>query len=323
MILSDLIYLCNMFGVQTSSAALVIASSLAYAFIKTKDMFSKEVIEINEYDEMLNKLKRSKVDRYNLVEQSFKDNIHYHGIKVNDKHGLLLGHDINSNPVLGCETNYVIAGTTGAGKTKKMQTLLLNWMCNKQGNVYIGDLKGVDFKYFKYCKYVKRYIDDLTDIEELIKCFTDEYNYRKELFAERDYIDLEDYNSKNEKKLREFLLIIDEYADIADEYTKGGKPIGAYKDIIRLARKCRALGGRIVLGTQRPSADVICGTLKVNCSIVGMKASKINSKIMIDEEGCERLKKREALTIIDGDLIKIFPYYLTNEMIKEFTDKLK
>lgn len=312
-----------MFGVQTSSAALVVASSLAYAILKTKSIFTKEDIEIDYYSEMIDKLKKRKIDRYKLVEQTFDSCINYHGIKVDDMHGILLGHDIKGTPILGNDTNYVIAGTTGAGKSKKMQTLLLNWMCNKQGNVYIGDLKGVDFKLFKNCKHVKKYIDDLEGIEELIKCFEDEYKYREELFKYQDCIDLDDYNRNNKNKLREFLLIIDEYADISDEYVKGGKPIGVYKDIIRLSRKCRALGGRIVLGTQRPSSDVICGTLKVNCSIVGMKASKINSKIMIDEEGCERLKKREALTIIDGDLIKIFPYYLTNEMIKEFTDKLK
>ena len=123
----------------------------------------------------------------------------------------------------------------------------------------------------------------------------------------------------------EVLLLIDEFADISDCYKdKNGKPIGVYADIIKLARKCGAMNMRIVMGTQRPSADVIIGTLKNNCSLIGLKLlNATNSKIVIDAEGCENLAPREALAYVDGELTKIFSYNLTNEMLLEYTDRLK
>lgn len=355
--ISNLYSTLSMFGVSTSainslvfSCVGLIGASCYSAYRTTKSRLAedkyknmaekKKDIEINlfdedrevknkqlekEYEDMQIEKKERELRNYNLVENISLSKLAYKGIKVNNQHQLLLGYDCNDNPVWGMDTNYVIAGTTGCGKTRKVYTLLLNWLANRQGDVFIGDLKGTDFKFFKDCKGVKVYVDDLVNIKEPVEAFKKEYEYRRELFNEKGYIDIDDYNSKNDVKMKEFMLLIDEYADISDCYKdRNGKPIGVYADIIQLARKCRAFGGRIVLGTQRPSVDVICGTLKANCSIVGMKTiNGLNSKIMIDTEGCERLSKREALTVIDGDLVKLFSYLLTDEMLLRCISKLK
>lgn len=355
--LSDLYSFLGMLGVSTNaingvviSCTGLVGASIYSAYVTTKKRLSedkyremidkKKEIEIKlfdeererknkqiekDYEDMKIDKKTRELSNYNLVENVNYTKMKYSGIKVENQHQLLLGYDCDDNPVWGNDTNYIIAGTTGSGKTRKVYTLLLNWLANKQGNVYIGDLKGTDFKFFKDCKLVKCYVDDLVNIKEPVEAFKAEYERRKDLFNNGGYIDINDYNIKNDVKLKEFMLLIDEYADISDCYKDhNGKPIGVYSDIIQLARKCRALGGRIVLGTQRPSVDVICGTLKANCSIVGMKTiNGLNSKIMIDTEGCERLAKCEALTVIDGNLVKIFSYILTDEMLMKFVGKLK
>lgn len=294
------------------------------------DLFNESQHKTNEiikkdYDQMQVDKKDRELTEYNLVEKTCSTNLDYKGIKVEKYNQLLLGHDEKGKPVWGYDTNYIIAGTTGSGKTRKIYPLALNYLANQQGTLYICDLKGTDFKMFKEKRHVITYIDELDNVAEAVKGFEDEYNRRKELFNHENCIDIDDYNSKHEVKLRQFMLLIDEYADISDSYQdKNKRPIGVYKDIIQLARKCRAFGGRIVLGTQRPSVDVVCGTLKVNCTILGMRCiNSLNSKIMVDTEGCERLQKTESLTVIDGALTKLFAYRVTDSILRECVDKLK
>lgn len=278
-----------------------------------------------DYEQMQVDRKDRELKEYKLVENVSFSKIDYKGIKSPGTYELLLGYDCNDNPVWGKETNYIFAGTTGCGKTRKIYALLLNYLANNQGTLYLGDLKGTDFKMFKDKANVVKYIDDLENVAELIKSFEDEYERRKELFNEGNYIDIDDYNSKNDVKLKLFVMCIDEYADISDCYKdKYGKPIGVYADLIRLARKCRSFGGRILLGTQRPSVDVVCGTLKNNCNILGMKCiNSLNSQIMINTDGCERLCKTEGLIVLDGVLNKIFSYRVTNEKLGNYIGKLR
>lgn len=306
-------------------------------YAKFKD--KKQQLEIDSYDEHLEKEKKQiehdlelirlaskerEIKEHRLIEATV-DKVMYKGIKPQNKQDLLLGYNADYLPVWGSDTNYIIAGCTGAGKTRFLYALLLNYLANRQGICYIADLKGIDFKLFNGCKGVACYVDELQDVFQVIVAFQAEYEARKELFQADGYIDINDYNTHNpDKQLKQFLLLIDEFADIADVYSKNKKPIGAYAILIEMARKCRAYGGRIILGTQRPSADVIIGTLKANCSLIGLKTkNELNSKIIIDESGCERLAKGEALTYINGDMIKLFSYWISDQGLKRCTDKLK
>lgn len=290
-----------------------------------KKKYKENLIIQKDFDQMQIDQKERALTEYRLVEKTCEKAIDYKGIKVENYNQLLLGHDEKGAPVFGTDTNYIIAGTTGAGKTRKIYPLVLNYLANQQGLLYICDLKGTDFKMFKGKKYVAAYVDELDHVAEAVKAFEDEFNRRKELFNSENCIDIDDYNSSHETKLRQFVLLIDEYADISDSFQDRNKrPIGIYKDIIQLARKCRAFGGRIVLGTQRPSVDVVCGTLKNNCTILGMKCiNSTNSKIMVDVDGCERLQKTESLTVIDSSLTKIFAYMVPDIILRECISKLK
>lgn len=231
--------------------------------MKTK----KKSIELKEFDEDLEKQKaevetqlekiklekkQREINEYNLI-GTHADPVLYKGLKPKNRHDLLLGYNAEYQPVWGSDTNYIIAGCTGSGKTRLMYAILLNYLANKQGVAYVCDLKGVDFKYFKGCRGVSIYIDDLNDVMQALTAFLAEYEQRKALFSAENYIDINDYNSRNPNaQLKDFLLIIDEFADISDVFSKNHKPIGLYSQLIEMARKCRAYGGRIILGTQRP-----------------------------------------------------------------------
>lgn len=294
------------------------------------DLFNEEQYKTNEtikkdYEQMQVDKKDKELKDYKLVETNAMK-LDYKGIKVDNYKQLLLGYNIDSNPNWGLETNYIITGTTRCGKTRKNHVLLLNYLANKQGIVWIGDLKMTDFKLLKSKKNVMGYVNNIENIKEIVAGFETEFIRRQEIIDEGDYIDIDDYNRQNQdNQMRSFMLYIEEFANLSDIYRdKNGKPIGVYADIIRLARTVGYCGGRIILTTQRASVDVIIGTLKNNCSLIGMKClNETNSKISIDSEGCERLKKSEALTVIDGNLTKIFSYNITDEMLREFTSKLK
>ena len=283
-----------------------------------------EQVKLN-YDQMIVNKKDKELKDYRLVETNAM-RLDYKGIKVDNYKQLLLGYNADSSPNWGLETNYIITGTTRCGKTRKNHVLLLNYLANKQGIVWIGDLKMTDFKLLKGKKNVIGYVNNIENIKEIVSGFEAEFVRRQEIIDDGNYIDIDDYNRQNQdNQMRSFMLYIEEFANLSDSYRdKNGKPIGVYADIIRLARTVGYCGGRIILTTQRASVDVIIGTLKNNCSLIGMKClNETNSKISIDSEGCERLKKSEALTVIDGNLTKIFSYNITDEMLREFTSKLK
>lgn len=277
------------------------------------------------YDQMNIDKKERELQQYKLVEVTCDLKYPYKGIRPPTMKHLLLGHNVKGEPIWGDRTNYIVAGTTGAGKTRKLYPLVLNYLANQQGILFIGDLKGTDFFMFKNKRYVMQYVNELENAAELIKAFEKEYEERKILFSKGGFIDLDDYNKRTNSNMRLFMLVIDEYADIADVFhDKNGRPIGIYADIVRLARKVRAYGGRIILGTQRPDATVICGQLKNNCSVLGLQCvNSISSNVMIGMDGCERLNPTESLIVMNGVLTKVFAYDINNERLENYSNKLK
>lgn len=249
----------------------------------------------------------------------------YKGLKPPTVKHLLIGHDFDYKALWMDAPNLLITGTTGSGKTTKFHVILNNFLANKQGTLYIANLKG-DYNFYKGKEGVVMVVDDLNDVKKLVAAYEEEYNRRVKLLGET-YKDVDDYNKRNPEGdiLKPMMLVIDEYADISDVYTdKSKRPIGVYADIIRLARKHRYLMGKMLLGTQRASVDVIIGTLKNSFSIIGMTClNKRNSEISIDQGGCENLKEREALGYLNNELTHIFSYRLTDVQLLSNIKKLK
>ena len=100
-------------------------------------------------------------------------------------------------------------------------------------------------------------------------------------------------------------------------------PNSVYAEIISLSMLIGYTGGHIVITSQRGTADFLSGALKANINFIAMRTVDTNnSKLVIGSEGCERLHKTESLLIHEGKLTKAFSYDLTDDMIREFCDKL-
>lgn len=183
----------------------------------------------------------------------------------------------------------LIAGGTGSGKTTLFKLCL--WQCLlKNMEVYIADFKGgLDFNetWHKNCKIItleKDFIDILTSIKA-------EMNRRRDILVSHSCRDIEEYNSKSDEKLNRIIIACDEVAELLD---KTGLKKSTDKEklelmekieehITSIARLGRASGVHLILSTQKPSADIINGQIKINLGnrICG-NADKILSQMVLD-----------------------------------------
>jgi S-DNA-T family DNA segregation ATPase FtsK/SpoIIIE len=114
------------------------------------------------------------------------------------------------------------------------------------------------------------------------------------------------------------IAVVDEFADLimADKSDIGD-------NIIRIAQKARACGIHLILATQRPSAEVISGLIKANVpgKIALSVSSAINSKIIIDRTGAEKLLGKGDMIYISPEMkdgIRLQGAYISDEEIMSF-----
>ena len=294
-------------------------------------LFNKEKHAANlmvqkNYDQMIVDKKARELEIDKIINTHIQ-RIDYKGISVEDPNQMLFGFDAEGKPLFLSETNYCIVAPTRVGKSKRAAALLLNWLRNKQGYCYIADLKRTDWKYLKGKQGVL-YINDIEKLKELVEAFKKEFIRRQDLIENGNYIDINHYNRENpSKKERSYLLFIDEFPRVSSTYSlPNGKPIpgSVYSEIISLSMLIGYTGGHIVITSQRGTVDFLSGGLKANMNFIAMRSVDANnSKVVIDSEGCERLRKGESLLIHEGKLTKAFSYNLTDEMFEDFCSKLK
>jgi S-DNA-T family DNA segregation ATPase FtsK/SpoIIIE len=132
---------------------------------------------------------------------------------------------------------------------------------------------------------------------------------RFELLKKASVQNLTQLNERSSRRIPYYLLLIDEFADVAQDDTKTGDEgkgptIGsiALKKIGKLAQKARAVGIHIIAGTQRPSARLISGDIKSNfpARLSFRLPSGVDSRVVLDTEGAEHL-------IQQGDMLFINP----------------
>ena len=150
-------------------------------------------------------------------------------------------------------------------------------------------------------------------VVKALKWLCDEMDRRYNMLSRFGVRNIKGLNEKiqNERipaeKLPYIVLIMDEFADIMTSSV--GKDVDTF--VARLTAKARAAGIHLVLATQRPSADVITGTIKSNfpARIAFAVSSGINSRIILDEQGAENLLGK-------GDMIFMDPTQLGNQRIQ-------
>ncbi len=212
-----------------------------------------------------------------------------------------LGADVAGNPIIfdiSKMPHLLIAGATGMGKSVCINCLIISLLYKAQPKdvkLLLIDPKTVEFKIYKDIPHLIAPI--VTEPKKaagaLIK-MVEEMERRFQLIEEVGVRDIKSYNEavKNDpdrEHLPQIVIIIDELADLMMT-----TPDDVENSICRLAQKARAAGMHIIIGTQRPSVDVITGLIKANVPsrIACTVASQVDSRTIIDIAGAEKLMGR-------------------------------
>jgi len=230
---------------------------------------------------------------------------------------LALGKDVGGNDIvadLASMPHLLIAGATGTGKTVCMNSVLaalLMSMTPDELRLMLIDPKIVEFSGYNHLPHLV--VPVITDPKKVVmglRWAINEMEKRYKLFAKVGVRNIEGYNtrviakqenlfaelgtpeveeSKPPDRIPYIVIVVDELADLM---------ITAQADIencvARLAQLSRAVGIHMILSTQRPSVDVITGTIKANfpCRIAFQVAQKTDSRTILDAVGAEKLLGR-------------------------------
>ncbi|MBE6629562.1 MAG: DNA translocase FtsK [Ruminococcaceae bacterium] len=192
----------------------------------------------------------------------------------------------------------LVAGTTGSGKSVCIHTMLVSLITKYSPadvRLVLIDPKQVEFS--AYAKLPHLYVPILTDAKRTtaaLACLREEMERRFSLLREAGARNVASYNEavKNDparERLPYIVIVIDELADLM---LCGGSELEGY--LCMIAQKARAAGLHLIVGTQRPSVDVITGVLKANIPsrIACAVRSVEDSLVLLDTEGAQTLVGR-------------------------------
>lgn len=263
--------------------------SLPYGL--STDDFKKKQLAIEEY---LNK--RIEISYHNyrvymkVFEADLKANQPYRKVDTKGVLEFPIGNTYGDQIVtvdLGEVTHVLIASETGGGKSTLIRGIITHLILKEKVVLHLIDLKnGAEFNCFRLSKSVRSFSRSIEEAGKVLIGMNEEVERRYNLFFDNGVVDIGEYNQiKGIAKLNYQVIIIDEFADLQNE-----KPI--IDSMVALARKSRASGIHLIIATQRPSADVVTGNLKANMKcVIGLKTlNSLNSRIVIDENGLEKLR---------------------------------
>ena len=219
-----------------------------------------------------------------------------------------LGRDVAGSPIildLAAMPHLLVAGQTGSGKSVSISSILCSLLLSAtpdEVRVLIGDMKRVDFTNFGDIPHLIAGI--MIDSDKILNALywaTGEMDRRYRLFARKSARNIGQYNERHTgpDRIPYVVIVIDELADLMLQ-----APIQVEKQITRIAQLARATGIHLVLGTQRPSVDVITGLIKANipARIAFATASAVDSRTILDQTGAEKLLGRGDMLVLRPDL---------------------
>ncbi len=208
-----------------------------------------------------------------------------------------LGMDVAGKPVaasLDQLPHLLIAGTTGSGKSVCINTILCSFLLNNSPEdlrLVLVDPKRVELTGYNNIPHLLApVITDADKVVGALKWILREMDSRYHKFAKVGVRNISEYNKQEmNDHLPYIVTIVDELADLmmlAPDETE--------RSITRLAQLARATGIHLILATQRPSTDVVTGLIKANfpARIAFAVASNIDSRVILDQPGAERLLGR-------------------------------
>jgi S-DNA-T family DNA segregation ATPase FtsK/SpoIIIE len=215
----------------------------------------------------------------------------------------VVGQKPNGEILLGdlsdsCTPHLLIGGQAGSGKSFLLRALvasLVHYHPPSAIRFVLIDPKRVTFNIPTFSSAVGAHLDgpigyDANDALPVIERLVDVMEERYALFTKAQVSDLNEYNESvpQEDRIERKVVVIDEFQDLTAEKSTA-KPF--FEGVKRLGAKARAAGVHLILATQRPDKDTVPGLLRANLGgkIALRVASAVNSRIILDEPGAERL----------------------------------
>ncbi|MFL2889173.1 MAG: DNA translocase FtsK 4TM domain-containing protein [Candidatus Pelagibacter sp.] len=206
---------------------------------------------------------------------------------------IALGKNISGAPIVGDLTSMphlLIAGTTGSGKSVCINTIILSLLYRHgpdKCKFILIDPKMLELSTYEGVPHLLcPVITEAKKAASVLGWVVKEMESRYRLMTKEGVRNIDGYNLKHKLPMPYIVVVVDEMSDLM---LVAGKEIENY--IQKLSQMARAAGIHIIMATQRPSVDVITGTIKANfpTRISFQVTSKIDSRTILGEQGAEQL----------------------------------
>lgn len=227
--------------------------------------------------------------------------------------GIDLIEDLSKMP------HMLVGGSTGSGKSVFLFTMLASMLMThpkkEDMQLILSSSKLEDFIHFEGLPhlYSGKIISDAAEATKVIKeVIFEESERRGRLLAEARVANIVEYNKKATEKLAPIVVVIDEFADLADQLESTKEKNDFYKPVQRIAQAGRSRGIHLVICTQRPEARLVPSTTKAQLN--GRVALRVNdgssSRMIIDESDAQYLQKHGDMIFRNGDVFERAQGYL-------------
>ncbi len=242
---------------------------------------------------------------------------------------IALGKSISGDPIIGdlsTMPHLLIAGTTGSGKSVCINTIILSLLYRHTPDKCKFIL--IDPKMLELSTYegipslLCPVITEAKKAASVLGWVVREMENRYKLMTKVGVRNIDGYNSKHKVSMPYIVVIVDEMSDLM---LVSGKDIENY--IQKLSQMARAAGIHIIMATQRPSVDVITGTIKANfpTRISFQVSSKIDSRTILGEQGAEQLLGKGDMLFMSSanKITRIHAPFVADDEIEKINNFLR
>ncbi len=242
---------------------------------------------------------------------------------------IALGKSISGLPLIGdlsSMPHLLIAGTTGSGKSVCINTIILSLLYKHSPDkckFILIDPKMLELSTYEGIPHLLcPVITEAKKAASVLGWVVKEMESRYRLMTKQGVRNIDGYNSKHKLPMPYIVVVVDEMSDLM---LVAGKEIENY--IQKLSQMARAAGIHIIMATQRPSVDVITGTIKANfpTRISFQVTSKIDSRTILGEQGAEQLLGKGDMLYMSSanKIVRIHAPYVTEDEIDKINNFLR
>ncbi len=242
---------------------------------------------------------------------------------------IALGKNISGTPIIGdlsSMPHLLIAGTTGSGKSVCINTIILSLLYKhtpEKCKFILIDPKMLELSTYEGVPHLLcPVITEAKKAASVLGWVVKEMESRYRLMTKEGVRNIDGYNTKHKLPMPYIVVVVDEMSDLM---LVAGKEIENY--IQKLSQMARAAGIHIIMATQRPSVDVITGTIKANfpTRISFQVTSKIDSRTILGEQGAEQLLgKGDMLYMSSANrIVRIHAPFVSDNEIEKINNFLR